>query len=77
VHLTHSSPERKNGEALHHAMNHVRFMISPELHVLQDGVQDKALNLAWFSGVAREEIRSGECRRRSQKGIKDRSAIDP
>jgi hypothetical protein len=27
--------------ALHHAMNHVRFMISPELHVVQDRVQDK------------------------------------
>jgi hypothetical protein len=23
---------------MHHAMNHVRFMISPELHVVQDGV---------------------------------------
>jgi hypothetical protein len=23
---------------MHHAMNHVRFMISPELHVVQDRV---------------------------------------
>jgi hypothetical protein len=23
--------------AMYHAMNHVRFMISPELHVVQDG----------------------------------------
>ena len=36
--------------ALHHAMNHVRFMISPELHVVQDRVQGLALNLTWFRG---------------------------
>jgi len=31
-------------------MNHVRFMISPEPYVVQDGVQDNALNLTWFGG---------------------------
>jgi len=36
------------GEALRHAMNHVRFMISPELHVVQDRVQGKAPNLTRF-----------------------------
>jgi len=72
-----SLPPKGESEALHHAMNHVRFMISPDLHVVQDRVQDKALNLAWFRGGHREEIRSGECSRRSQKGIKDRSPIDP
>ncbi len=33
-------------------MNHVRFMISPELHVVQDRneMQGEALNLKWFRG---------------------------
>jgi hypothetical protein len=35
-------------------MNHVRFMISPELHVVQDRMQDKALNLTWFMGEGRQ-----------------------
>jgi hypothetical protein len=42
--------------AIHYTMNHIRFMISPELNVVQDGVQAlhhngiraKALNPAWF-----------------------------
>ena len=31
---------------MHHAMNHVRFMISPELYVVQDRVR-AALNPTW------------------------------
>jgi hypothetical protein len=38
------------GEALHQAMNHIRFMISPELQAVQDRVQDKALNPTRFGG---------------------------
>jgi len=34
------SPFDGGGRALNHAMNHVRFMISPELYVVQDKVQD-------------------------------------
>jgi hypothetical protein len=42
---------------MHHAMNHVRFMISPELYVVQDKVHGMpcishgtwlALNPTWF-----------------------------
>jgi hypothetical protein len=29
------------GEALNHAMNHIGFMIRPELNVVQDKVQGK------------------------------------
>jgi hypothetical protein len=28
--------------AIHHTMNHIRFMISPELNVVQDGVHGSA-----------------------------------
>ena len=38
------------GSALHHAMHHIGCMIRPELNVVQDGVQDKALNLIRFRG---------------------------
>src|SRR4030042_5913653 len=45
--------------ALHHTLNHVRFMISPEPNDIQDRVQGKALNLTWFRGkeMRMEEIR--------------------
>src|SRR4030067_232794 len=33
--------------AMHHATNHVRFMISPELHVVQDRVHG-SLEPTWF-----------------------------
>ena len=46
---------RGEGEALRHAMNHVRFMISPELHVVQDRVQGKAPNLTRFGGGGEKE----------------------
>jgi len=36
------------GWSLHHAMNHVRFMISPELDEVQDRMQGKALNHIGF-----------------------------
>jgi len=36
-------------------MNHVRFMISPELHVVQDRVQGKAQNLTRFGGGGEKE----------------------
>jgi hypothetical protein len=28
--------------AIHHTMNHIRFMISPELNIVQDGVHGSA-----------------------------------
>jgi hypothetical protein len=37
---------------MHHAMNHVRFMISPELHVVQDRVHG-SLNPTWFRAHSR------------------------
>jgi len=45
-----SLPLDGGGRALHHAMHHVGCMISPELNVVQDRMQDNALNLTWFRG---------------------------
>jgi hypothetical protein len=47
---------------MRHTMNHIRFMISPELNVVQDRAhgsaprwnQAKALNLTWFRGNLNE-----------------------
>jgi hypothetical protein len=41
---------REDRETLNHAMHHVGCMISPELNVVQDRVQDNALNLTRFRG---------------------------
>jgi hypothetical protein len=38
-------------------MNHARFMISPELHVVQDRVQGFARELRRVQGFAREPRR--------------------
>jgi hypothetical protein len=40
-------------------MNHVRFMIGPEFRIVQDRVQDKALNLKWFRGGVKKEKKRG------------------
>jgi len=43
--------------ALHRAMNHVRFMIGPELNEVQDGVQGETLNRAGYTGQSPEPRR--------------------
>jgi hypothetical protein len=41
-------------------MNHARFMISPELHVVQDRVQGLVLHLTWCRTGGRKEEYSDE-----------------
>jgi hypothetical protein len=36
------------GGSFNHAMNHVRFMVGPELDEVQDRIQGKALNHIGF-----------------------------
>jgi hypothetical protein len=43
-------PLSRGRSALHHAVYHVGCTICPEPYVVQDRVQDKALNLTWFRG---------------------------
>ena len=43
-------PLSRGRSALHHAVYHVGCTICPEPNVVQDRVQDKALNLTWFRG---------------------------
>ena len=45
-----SGPAARGRSALHHAVYHVGCTICPEPYVVQDRVQDKALNLTWFRG---------------------------
>ncbi len=43
-------------QALHHAVHHIGCTICPEPHVVQDRVEDNALNLTWFRGGGDDRI---------------------